>query len=247
MIKIDKGDSPPRLFKQKKILNESLIKKYLQGDRQFKFKDAYCTDEVKNALKACQYNKCCFSEAKFVGDDSHVEHFRPKGRVDDYPNGKSYYPGYYWIAYEWSNLFLCKSRINSSCKRNFFPLFDNNQRNRSHLDTNIEEPMLVDPSFDNPRDHIEFIGDEPVGKSEKGHFTITLLRLRTSEFEEARRTRLRLIKLLRISIDNALNEGIDKNHPDVADIINELKQAVLSHSEFSSMVKDFLKDWPHLE
>lgn len=73
----------------------------------------YGAPTVRNALKKCQHNKCCYSEARFVRDSVHVEHFRPKGAIGEEGTQKKRYPGYYWLAYEWSNLLVCKPAVNS--------------------------------------------------------------------------------------------------------------------------------------
>jgi hypothetical protein len=121
MIKINKGPAPKALTKAKAKHDLKNNASYLAnqadydaGVKTFHFPEAYKSKSVKKALIAAQFGKCAFSEAKFVNDEAHVEHFRPKGRVDTWPTGPSYYPGYYWLAYDWSNLFLCKSIINSS-------------------------------------------------------------------------------------------------------------------------------------
>ncbi len=253
MIKINKGQAPTELtnvgipltneMKSNFDKNPAL---YQNADPGFNFPTSYRSKPVKDELRRIQHNKCCFSEAKFVRDDAHVEHFRPKGRIDDWPKGNTYYPGYYWLAYEWSNLFLCKSTTNSSNKRNYFPLEDNSKRNRSHHDTNAEVALLVDPSEDEPRDHIKFKGDEPIALTLKGKTTIELLQLRNPDLEEARRTKLGYLSGLRLAIDLLLVSGMDKNDPQIIDLIANLKYAVRPEAEFSSMAIDFLSGWPHL-
>lgn len=247
MIKITRGDVPKKIAKTIDRLTEELKKKYLNGERTFTFSSAYRSNQIKDALRKYQNNKCCFSEAKFEGDDAHVEHFRPKGRVDEWPSGTSLSPGYYWLAYAWSNLLLCKSTINCSYKRNYFPLETGTARNRSHLDNNIERPLLINPYIDEPREHIRFREDEPIALTERGRACIDLLHLRHPEFEEARRTRLRILKKFKNSVDKALEKGYSIDEPEIADVIDELKEAVQPRAPFSSMAIDFLQDWPHIQ
>ena len=196
MIKINKGTAPPSLVAD--CLRLTTLDKgeyvthtadYNNGTRTFTFSDAYKTTAVKDALMAVHHNKCCFTEAKFVGDSFHVEHFRPKGRVDKWPTGPFSYPGYFWLAYEWVNLYLCKGKTNSSLKRNYFPIMTNVTRNRSHLETKAEVPYLIDPGVDEPRDHIRFKNEEIVGRSFRGRKTIKILYLRNAQLDEARRTK----------------------------------------------------------
>jgi uncharacterized protein (TIGR02646 family) len=253
MIKIIKGDAPEELIIKGIELTHALEiefeknkNEYLNGNKKFEFTDDYKSEDVKSALKKCQHNKCCFSEAKFNGDYPHIEHFRPKGRVDDYSSGVHHFPGYYWLCYDWSNLFFCKSVINVTYKRNYFPLLDDSTRKINHNCDKIELPLIIDPSIDDPKSHIGFHKDELVPKTERGRLNIEILGLRDPTFAEARRTKFELIKDLKAMVDLAEAEGFDENNPIVASSIAKLNSAILPDAEFSSMVKDFLKGWPHL-
>lgn len=255
MIKITKGDAPEELLSDA-VANLTLALKsdyaasaddYITAKKKFSYTEAYRSPKVKEALRKVQYNKCCFSEAKFTADDSHVEHFRPKGRLDQYPRGSTTYPGYYWLAYDWSNLLLCKSSINSGAKRNFFPVLDEANRNKKHTDTFVEEPILIDPSVDDPRAHIIFKGDEPIGITDRGKLTIELLKLRSSALEEARRTKLTLITALKNAIEQLLVTGSSITDPVIQGFVGELKAHIKPEAEFSSMSTDFLQGWPHIQ
>jgi Transposase, Mutator family len=63
-----------------------------------------------------------------------VEHFRPKGGVRQDEKDKLLPVDYFWLAYEWSNLFLACQICNQRFKKNLFPLEDKNKRAKSHLD-----------------------------------------------------------------------------------------------------------------
>jgi uncharacterized protein (TIGR02646 family) len=253
MIQITKGAVPKILTKKGKKLTTQLKRKftlnranYINGSVNFKIDDTYNAKSVVKSLRQCHNNKCCFSEAIFDFDYPHVEHFRPKGRIDQWPKGASTYPGYYWLAYDWSNLFLCKSIINSGFKRNFFPLVAGTARTIDHKAKNIETPLLVDPSADDPRDHIRFRGDEPIAITARGRCTIELLNLKHPDFEEARRKKLQVITLLKNTVDGLIAKGINLADPDVAGMVTFLRTEILPTAEFSSMTRDFLSGWPHL-
>jgi hypothetical protein len=78
--------------------------------REFNGKCAYCDRELSAQLK---------------GD---VEHLRPKGRVKDLngnyvmrkSNPKVRHPGYWWLAYEWSNLVVVCKECNTRYKGDKF-------------------------------------------------------------------------------------------------------------------------------
>ena len=140
----------------------------------------YGHPSVKKELLDRQNQKCCFCEVKFAGDYGDVEHFRPKGCVIDIKTKQKQYPGYYWLAYDWDNLFVCKEILNRSFKRNYFPLSDDSSRAKSHHDNIADEtPLLIDPAKDDPRDHIRFHEDEAIAhrNSIKGRITIDLINL----------------------------------------------------------------------
>lgn len=253
MIKINKGNPPAALVRAKArydLLNNA---KYLanqadydNGTLTFHFTDAFKSDGVKNALRIVQKGKCCFSEAKFVGDEAHVEHFRPKGFVEDKNTGAISYPGYYWLAYDWTNLFYCKSTTNSSVKRNFFPMVGRGRRRTNHLDLRVERNILIDPSAEDPRRHIRFQNEEIKGISSRGKKTIELLDLRNGQFDEARRKLFAHLKVMKNAADLLIRNGEPLGTPELADLIAELKKAIQPDAEFSSMAIDFLQGWPPL-
>ena len=212
---------------------------YQSGSAKFN-KSIYGAPSVRNKLKACQHNKCCYSEGKFVGEPVHVEHFRPKGAIGEEGTKNKLYPGYYWLAYEWSNLLTCKAVANS-LKGDYFPLFDENTRRRNHHDNNEdvgqEQPMLVDPASEDPRDHIRFHNEEPYGITDRGKYTVKLL-LRHPSFDEDRRERFQDLKLLKDTLEALEAKGVTDGV--VGRIKARLNDAVQSTAIFSSMAIDLL-------
>ena len=105
-------------------------KSFSNGTKTFDIKNRiYGDTTVKNVLRAMQYSKCCFCEKDLEDEDGAVEHFRPKGGYKLANKSKLIKPGYYWLGYEWSNLFFVCSRCNSAGnKGNFFPLLDESKR-----------------------------------------------------------------------------------------------------------------------
>lgn len=201
----------------------------------------YSSKLVKNELIKLQHNKCCFSEAKLNGDYGDVEHFRPKGRLGEGSSNIKSYPGYYWLAYSWGNLLLCKQMINQSYKKDFFPLINNDDRACNHNeDLALERPVLIDPSQEDPRDHIRFHRDEPVGITDRGKKTIILLNLRHSHFVEARRSLFKKLNSLKDAMDEL--DRINPNCPIAEKIREELGSAICPEAEFSSMAIDLLQN-----
>lgn len=253
MIRINKGKPPSALAKAKARYDKTNNAAYLahpadynSGTKTFKFTAAFKSDEVKAALERVQHGKCCFSEAKFVNDDAHVEHFRPKGYVEDKTTGNISYPGYYWLAYDWSNLLYCKSTTNSSIKRNFFPLIGTGGRKANHTDGRVEKNVLIDPSAEDPRKHIIFEYEEIRGITSRGKQTITLLDLRNGQLHEARLKIFNHLKVMKNAADLLISLGTPLTDPVLVGLLEQLRQSILPDAEFSSMAIDFLQGWPHL-
>lgn len=87
-------------------------------------------EDIRRTLRAMAtgLERCMYCED---GHGTDIEHFYPK----------SVYPA---RAFDWSNYLLACSECNSNYKRNQFPLDDGG------------EPLLIDPTQTDPKDHLEF-------------------------------------------------------------------------------------------
>jgi uncharacterized protein (TIGR02646 family) len=160
----------------------------------------YGAPEVKEALRKAQHGKCAFCESRITHiDHGDVEHFRPKAGYRQRPDGPLVRPGYYWLAYEWSNLFFCCALCNQTFKRNHFPLVDDSRRAACHRDDIArEEPLLIDPGRDDPATFLEFDREyvRPIGGHPRGAATINILGLNRQEMVEQRRDVIDPIRML---------------------------------------------------
>lgn len=155
---------------------------YEEGRKSFELDSGiYAHATVKQALREAQHDKCAFCESKFAhisyGD---VEHFRPKAGWRQEEGEPLTRPGYYWLAYEWANLFLSCTPCNQRFKRNLFPLQTPTRRARSHKDdVTAEAPLLLDPAVDDPEAFISFREEVPyaVEGNARGEATIRILGL----------------------------------------------------------------------
>ncbi len=223
---------------------------YQTGQKRFEFdSDIYGAKSVKSALTEAQHEKCCFCESKIThisyGD---VEHFRPKAGWVQSKGDTLSRPGYYWLAYDWSNLFLACQLCNQRHKRNLFSLQNPADRATSHDDSlDAEIPMFIKPDEEDPEQYISFraeyaypIDDDPYGKE-----TIESLQLNREELVEMRRDRLSFLKLLTIGRDLAALQ-IAKGDPDpqlpgyVASVDARLTAAQQPNGEYSAMAKALL-------
>ena len=168
--------------------------------KAFKFnKKIYGAAAVKRLLRTSQHDKCCYCEGSFAGHASgDVEHFRPKTCFQQTKGGPIDYPGYYWLTYDWSNLFYACEICNRVGKRNLFPISNPENRRRSGSDGGVENPEILDPGgAQDPRDHIVFYGAVPQGVTPLGRTTIDALGLRRTDLTVARLQHLKLLDALR--------------------------------------------------
>jgi uncharacterized protein (TIGR02646 family) len=221
---------------------------YRKGTRTFTFADHYKADAVKDALRIAQHSKCAFCESLFThieyGD---VEHFRPKGRYQQRAGRPMKYPGYYWLAYEWSNLFYSCQLCNQRFKDNLFPLRDDRSRARPHKrDISKEKPLLVDPAAQDPVAYITFQDEYAVAVSScrEGMTTIDVLGLNRTELVEYRRKRLQDLQIL-CELRDLLRETVASNssperRTQLQECEDEIKARLTDSAEYAAMARAFL-------
>jgi len=220
------------------IKNRSLTKMIIDAD-------IYGDPTVKTLLKSDQHQKCCFCEVLFTetsyGD---VEHFRPKTAYKR-NGGRSYvYPGYYWLAYDWTNLIFSCEICNRTYKKNEFPLGNEQTRKLYHNHPNLlsnEDRLLIDPTTEDPSDFITFRQEVPVpvNGNAKGAKTIEIMKL-----DRMNNTRLKHIQALENILiltkidpanDEQLNQAINVLKTPKDKLITLINQA---NNAFNNAAKD---------
>ena len=159
----------------------------------------YSSKALRQLLWENQREKCCFCERKYERKRSTVEHFRPKTAVNRGQSKEK--PGYWWLAYELNNLYFCCANCNGA-KGIFFPLEQGSPRLQAKAlpwqpvpNQAIERPLLLDPGFDDPAEHLTFVelpgGDwdiAPKDLSERGRETIARTELDRDDLKKLRKS-----------------------------------------------------------
>lgn len=219
--------------------------KYQSGKKKFSFSnDIYGHKSVKDALILAQHKKCCFCE-RLIGGDGDVEHFRPKSAYKQKKGDKLKRPGYYWLAYDWSNLYLSCSACNQRQKGNLFPLIDPQARADSHIDDiNVENPLFINPGTDEPSQHIDFRGEVlyPINGSIKGKPSIENLNLNRSILNEARLRHLQVLKKLHQIIELSTETQDQALQSLAMEAKQALKNAIADQGEFVAATRAAVKD-----
>lgn len=227
---------------------------FRSGKKKFSFKEIYKDPEVKASLRDAQHDKCVFCESKIghvLYGKGDVEHFRPKAGVRQNPDDELKRPGYYWLAYDWDNLFLSCGQCNRRYKGNLFPLRDPDARARSHHDSiDDEEPLFLHPSEDEPEEYIKFRGAVAVAKngSARGGIAISYLYLNRPSLYDVRddyyRTTFKeTFSLIKFLQSGGLTEGETreaKRH--LRRMIDQNKREIDESSPYTSMLRCALED-----
>ena len=89
--------------------------------------------------------RCCYCERLRDGTrESDIEHFRPKTEVAEKSPKRL---GYWWLAYEWVNLFFSCKMCNEQHKKTHFPVRGTRATSPDHS-LNDELACLLDPAAD---------------------------------------------------------------------------------------------------
>jgi uncharacterized protein (TIGR02646 family) len=226
----------------------SLCGAFNGGQIEFEFDSSlYGHAEVKSSLIAVQDGKCCFCESKIThisyGD---VEHFRPKaGWIQGYePLNK---PGYYWLAYDWDNLFFACQICNQRHKKNYFPLFDNTKRALSHRDDiDKEAAFFIKPDREDPQDFIEFREEIPfpVDNNPRGTETIQRFGLDRETLSERRREKLGLIRELYNIAKDIPFDAPELKDKAVTLIKRRAAELTADNAEYAAMFRAFFRNNP---
>ncbi len=117
-------------------------------------------------------NKCAFCESKMKHvSPAHIEHYRPKEK-DQFPE----------LMFVWENWLLSCPTCNAN-KGTKFPLCDN-------------EPCFLDPTVENPDEHLDFLRAQILSKTTRGRETIKEIKLYRTDLEQQRKWWLMQIDIL---------------------------------------------------
>lgn len=136
------------------------------------------------------HDKCAYCEVSIeAGAPTHVEHYRPKST-------------YYWLAYRVDNYVPACAWCNGK-KGSKFPLADDGiQATKPGHDLDLEKPLLVNPSTQQPEKHLSFVtvtDENPGGRvdplSPEGEVTIKMLGLNRFDLFERRRQKQEKVRV----------------------------------------------------
>jgi hypothetical protein len=153
------------------------------------------------------------------------------------------YPAYYWLAYEWENLYLSCTGCNQRHKQNLFPLQNPTDRATNHKQNiDQEQPLFIDMGKEDPEKFIGFRGEfaYPINTNQRGEITISYLKLNSIErgLPESRLQRLQMLRQLSQVLLLAIKRPNDQEFQELAkEAKDTLEKAVLDNAEFASAAR----------
>ena len=211
-----------------------------RNNSPYEYKQALWS-EIKQFLFFISHKKCGYCEANvWIVSSGHVEHYRPRRKVEEDPS----HPGYYWLAYDVDNYIPCCENCNSARgKRNHFPLIAGSPRAIDCSGISDERTLLLNPFKIDPSLHLVCFGPDIADKfgqieglTPEGKESVKVYNLNRGDLVKARQKSyetLRLqLKLAQASAD--MDDSIRKR------ILNEL---VTGECEFSIMLRPVIVEW----
>jgi hypothetical protein len=194
------------------------------------------TPRIWEMLKAHLFDlfngKCAFCESKPMNVyGGAVDHYRPKGK----PLEDDRHPGYYWLAYEPSNLLpVCEMCNGARAKSNHFPV----EGFRAYTPTDElerENRLLLTPYFDKPSKHLRFLPEYGlvVGLTPKGKKSIEIYDLnREYLLEKRKEAQHNIVQKLGLWLQTNNIEAFAETWTEMLDGEIEFSAAALSQAEY---------------
>jgi hypothetical protein len=185
----------------------------------------------KAEIFAAFAGKCAYCESDLGSQHGDVEHYRPQKGVtnlEDAPvsiqvgDQQQSHPGYFWIAYDPSNLLPSCAKCNQQPKTrpdgtlagkgNRFPVAGNygyNPGDPANTDLSVEQPLLLHPVLDNPNDHLSFLPQTGAlgWQTVRGEKTIEVLDLNNEWLRDQRLQTFESVKNLFLSATASALQG----------------------------------------
>lgn len=164
-----------------------------QEDPPFQ-RDVLRSAEVRGALDSLFQAKCAYCETPVERSTMNVDQFRPQTRAVNL-DGSLNADGYWWLAYEWANLYPTCSNC-EQMKGSRFPIAGAPARPGARGATLAEEqPLLLDPCADSPEKDLLFSESGRVAsRTRRGRVTIDGLGLNRTTLIEGRRAALESLR-----------------------------------------------------
>lgn len=213
------------------------------------FDTVYKEAVVVKQLRKDFHDQCAYCEAKLDFATSYfpVEHYRPKSAYKKIGDKENKYPGYWWLAYDWSNLLL-SCQVCNTYKSTYFPLANESKRDIPNKKIEDEEPLILSPVDDNPYEHIVFRCEYALAKdsSPKGQTTIDICKLNRPELVNSRMNKWLELQKVKKQCEDVMavcpNSKMRSILKEALSLVVEKKRQALMTECFTGMFENQIND-----
>lgn len=267
MIKIRRPQAPAFLTDPEglwvKEIENAIAHYNTVNPASFKFEmynDTRLKDELKKFFLKCAYCESTYG-AVYDGD---VEHFRPKGKVNE-KNPQT--PGYYWLANDWDNLFLACQHCNQRRKHilvgetelegygklDQFPIHPETHR-AATVDSDLKKEerarLLINPCKDKPEVHFKYEKENAVmiPLSKKGETSVKVFVLqRPFLVQERKKKMIKLFKQMAIAKHLLEDYNADQGNNAKRELfelaLDNVVEFTLDSEEYAGMSRYFVRSF----
>lgn len=214
-----------------------------RAQQQYRLSDRFYNDrEVRASLNKLFQGKCAYCESPLLGSGE-IEHFRPRSRAMGL-DGVVATDHYWWLAYEWSNIYLVCELCNRM-KATRFPIRGSSRASPGSTveDLAKEKPLLLDPCFDRPEEHLVFSDNGQVAsRTDQGMTTIEVLGLNREVLVKERQELYKSLRFIyAVTIKRLGKTRIAKN----AEFRQQLTIGFDAERRYAAFHRQFIKQWLH--
>lgn len=257
MISVDRNrvKLPPQV--QAQLLNGRNAAKQFYHDSAVNAQSRYLPDEkillaTLDALTSLFFSKCAFCETAIRQPHiRNIVHFRPPSNARDF-KGVFSPEHYWWLIYEWRNLYLACARCNQS-QGTLFPVEAHRAMpNASYGRLVAERPLLIDPCIDEPSRYLRFSEEGKLNfvseqrEIDRGYATINIFDLNRKELLAEREYVAFETRRLVTSINDEISRG------DLYEIASQVNEIFAPTAPYLGLRRQLLADandprtWNHL-
>ncbi len=246
MIRINRSAAPMQLSDRRfRRLEESASRFFLTDTRSarqrtfdFNWPDERIEAEARTALQLVWTHRCAFcGRAGSKADELDIHRFRP-GQDAVGADGSTSRRHYYWLAYDWNNLYLACAGCREAQGAKFPTEEERARAGTTERLNERERPLLIDPCDDDPEALLIYSDEgEVVSMDQRGLITIETFDLNRPDLVADRGLRIRWVK-------EALSQAGEMLHGgSYAAFADELRSLYAETAPFAAVCRQFANQW----
>jgi hypothetical protein len=216
-----------------------------RGQRRFEFNaNLLAHPELRDALGKLFDNKCSYCESIMTWSiPENVSRYRPISKSIEL-DGTIFPDHYWWLMFDWDNLIPLCTECTRACGTRF-PILGLRAHKGAVGDELFEEqPLLLNPSYDRPEEHLVFTADgQVVSSTRPGQVTIEVFNLNRPNLVENRRKVFVQYEAVKKQLMAHITQGARRGDSQAEEYLEILGHAGDADQPFAGMMRQILHTW----